>query len=157
MRAYADSSFILRLVTSETDSPAAIGEYRRHGMPALFFHWLHRLEIRNAVLQRAFHQRRSAVASDRARVARERDTALARLDRFLARRTLIDVPLEAEVVGEQALALSTAHTERIGARTIDILHVASALALETELFFTTDERQAQLARTVGLKVTQPSP
>ena len=29
MRAYADSSFIIRLVTAEADSEAAAGEYRR--------------------------------------------------------------------------------------------------------------------------------
>ena len=54
MRAYADSSFILRLVTAEADSQAAIGEYRRIGLPALFLLPLHALEVRNAILQRAF-------------------------------------------------------------------------------------------------------
>jgi len=59
MRAYADSSFILRLVTAEADSEEVIAEYRRIGKPPLFFLPLHALEVRNAILQRAFHQRRS--------------------------------------------------------------------------------------------------
>ena len=36
MRAYADSSFILRLVTPEADSESVIAEYRRVGLPCLF-------------------------------------------------------------------------------------------------------------------------
>ena len=36
--------------------------------------------------------------------------------------------------------------------TLDTLHVASALQLGAERFFTFDERQANLARAVGLKV-----
>jgi hypothetical protein len=53
VRAYADSSFILRLVTGEADSPQTIAEYRRPGSPKLFFVPLHALEVRNAILQRA--------------------------------------------------------------------------------------------------------
>jgi hypothetical protein len=37
-----------------------------------------------------------------------------------------------------------------------LLHVASALTLECELFLTTDDRQAQLARAEGLKVVRPT-
>ena len=36
MRIYAASSFIIRLVTGEVDSPEAIAEYRRLGSPKLF-------------------------------------------------------------------------------------------------------------------------
>lgn len=84
MRAYADSSFILRLVTGEADSPQVIAEYRHLGMPKLFYLPLHALEIRNAILQRVFHQRRSITSGERAQVARERDAALARLGHLLA-------------------------------------------------------------------------
>jgi ADP-heptose:LPS heptosyltransferase len=52
----------------------------------------------------------------------------------------------------RAANLSTAYTERLGARSIDLLHVASALTLESELFLTTDARQSHLAKAVGLKV-----
>ncbi|HXP61622.1 MAG TPA: hypothetical protein VN829_14085 [Dongiaceae bacterium] len=152
MRAYADSSFILRLVTGETDSPVAIAEYRRLGSPKLFFLPLHALEVRNAILQRAFHQRRSISSGERRQVARERDAALARLEHLLARRALLDVTLDMEAAITLAANLSSAHTERLGARAIDLLHVAGALTLESELFLTTDERQARLANAEGLKV-----
>jgi len=152
MRTYADSSFILRLVTGESDSPATIAEYRRLGTPRLFFLPLHALEVRNAIFQRAFHQRRSISSGERQHVARERDTALACLERLIARRALLDVTMDMDAATTRAAILSTTHTERLGARAIDLLHVASALTLESELFLTTDARQANLAKAEGLKV-----
>ena len=152
MRTYADSSFILRLLTGEADSPQVIAEYRRLGAPKLFFLPLHALEVRNAILQRAFHQRRSAASGERAQVARERDAALARLEHLLTRRALLDVALDLDAVIARAAKLSGAHAERIGARAIDLLHVAGALALESEQFLTMDSRQAQLAKCEGMKV-----
>ncbi len=152
MRTYADSSLILRLVTGENDSPEAIAEYRRHGSPKLFFLPLHALEVRNAILQRAFHQRRSISSGERQHVARERDTALTRLERLIARGALLDVTLDMDAAMTRAVILSAAHTERLGARAIDLLHVASALSLESEMFLTTDARQAHLAKAEGLEV-----
>jgi hypothetical protein len=101
---------------------------RRLDYPRLFFLPLHALEVRNAILQRAFHQQ------------------------YLSRRALLDVTLDMDIAFARAAKLSTAHTERLGARAIDLLHVASALSLESELFLTTDTRQARLAKAEGLKV-----
>ena len=157
MRAYADSSFILRLITGEVDSLATIVEYRRLGSPKLFFLPLHALEVRNAILQRAFHQRRSITSSERRHVARERDTALSRLEHLVARRALLEVTLDMDDAIAQAAKLSSAHAERLGARAIDLLHVASALRLESEVFLTTDARQAQLAKAEGLEVALVAP
>jgi predicted nucleic acid-binding protein len=151
MRTYADSSFILRLITGEADSPQVIAEYRRLRAPKLFFLPLHALEVRNAILQRAFHQRHSAVSGERAQIARKRDAALSRLEN-LGKRAFLDVAADPDTVIARAARLSSAHTERLGARAIDLLHVAGALTLESELFLTTDGRQAQLARAEGMKV-----
>lgn len=152
MRAYADSSFILRLITAEADSAATIAEYRLRGKPALVFLPLHALEVRNAILQRAFHERRSIASGHRQQIARERDAALGRLECLIDRRTLLDATLDTDAALARAALLATAHTERLGARAIDLLHVACALTLESELFLTTDARQAQLAKAEGLKV-----
>jgi hypothetical protein len=91
-------------------------------------------------------------SGERAQIVRERDAAFARLEHLLAKRALLDVALDSEAISGRALQLSSAHTERIGARAIDLLHVAGALLLESELFLTTDTRQAQLARSEGMKV-----
>lgn len=152
MRTYADSSFILRLVTGEADSPQVIAEYRRLQSPKLFFLPLHILEVRNAILQRAFFLRRSVAAGERGQVARERDAALSRLEHLAVRHTLQHVALDWDAVASRAARLADTHTERIGARAIDLLHVAGALLLESEQFLTTDARQAQLAKAEGMKV-----
>lgn len=152
MRAYADSSFILRLVTCEADSPQVIAEYRRLGSPKLFYLSLHALEVGNAILQRAFHERRSLPSTERAHITRERDASLGRLEHLIARGTLLDIALDVDAATTRAVKLSKAYTERLCPRAVDLLHVASALALKSELFLTTDFRQAQLARAEGLTV-----
>jgi predicted nucleic acid-binding protein len=152
MRTYADTSFLLKLLSQESDSDVVVAEYRRLGVPSLFFLPLHALEVRNAILQRAFHQRRSISAGERQLVARARDAAFARLQHYLTRRALLDVAMDMDAALALATKLSRAHTERLGARAIDLLHVASALTLESEQFLTTDARQAQLAKAEGLKV-----
>jgi hypothetical protein len=47
--------------------------------------------------------------------------------------------------------LARRYAASIGARSLDILHVAAALALDVEHFVTADRRQAALAKAVGLK------
>lgn len=152
MRAYADSSFILRLITTEPGSSETIAEYRHLGKPPLFFLPLHGLEVRNSILQRAFHQRRSNLSGERRHVARERDAAFDRSKHLIGRRTLLEVTVDMEAIISRAAKLSASHTERIGTRAIDLFHVAAALMLESELFLTTDARQEDLAKAEGLKV-----
>ena len=57
MKAYADTSFLVKLVTREPGSQEAMAEFRRLGLPRLIFLPLHGLEAANAVRQRAFHLR----------------------------------------------------------------------------------------------------
>ena len=75
-----------------------------------------------------------------------------RLERFVARRALLEVTVDMETAIVGAVRLSNAHSEHVGARAIDLVHVSSALILESELFLTTDARQAQLAKAEGLEV-----
>lgn len=51
-----------------------------------------------------------------------------------------------------AVELSRKHTGPIGSKSLDILHVASAMAMATDHFLTFDDRQARLAALAGLKV-----
>jgi predicted nucleic acid-binding protein len=55
---------------------------------------------------------------------------------------------------ERAADLSREPTPKLGTRTLDVLHVASALVLGSRSFVTYDERQAALAKAVRLRVTQ---
>jgi hypothetical protein len=52
----------------------------------------------------------------------------------------------------EAERLSAVHTEKLGARSLDILHVSSALVLGYSVFLTFDRRQIALANATGMKV-----
>ncbi len=51
-----------------------------------------------------------------------------------------------------ALQISGRSTPTFGTRTLDLLHVASAVILQTENFYTFDRKQGELARSEGLVV-----
>ena len=53
---------------------------------------------------------------------------------------------------QEALQLVRTHTAIIGCRTLDVLHVASALLLKTPQFITYDPRQQLLAEAAGLRI-----
>ena len=55
----------------------------------------------------------------------------------------------------RAAELSRAHTPTLGTRTLDVLHVSSALVLDCRVFVTYDDRQAKLAKVVGLRILCP--
>jgi predicted nucleic acid-binding protein len=51
----------------------------------------------------------------------------------------------------RSLELSKNHTKTIGSRSLDVIHVASALSMGADRFFTFDEKQSQLAAAAGLQ------
>ena len=83
------------------------------------------------------------------------DAALADLETDLAegRLTLAEIPWRHAL--DRARELSLLHTPALGTRTLDVLHVASALVVHCRRFVTYDLRQAALAKVVGLQVTAP--
>jgi predicted nucleic acid-binding protein len=62
------------------------------------------------------------------------------------RRERIEAAPEIEAKGRPA---------KLGTRSLDVLHIASALELELRIFVTHDSRQEALARAVGLKTLAP--
>jgi len=60
-----------------------------------------------------------------------------------------DLPPE---VWARARELARRHSPRLGCRVLDTLHVASALVLQVQEFYTFDRDQATLARAAGLQV-----
>ena len=64
--------------------------------------------------------------------------------------TSVDLPIRAwRVCSDLALQFSFS----LGTRTLDSLHVACALELNADKFWTFDDRQARLAEAVGLDTT----
>ena len=152
MRAYADSSYLVRLIGKEARSEEAISEYRRLGLPRLYYLPLHSLEVENAIRQRVHHQKQTLPSRERRQIMRQRDEVISRLSRLLARKHFLEVMIDWDATVTRARKLSEGYTEQFGARSFDLLHVAFALELKCEVFFTTDSRQAQIARAEGLKV-----
>jgi hypothetical protein len=83
------------------------------------------------------------------------DAALNDVDDDLAtgRLRLVDIPWRRTL--QRTAHLSQVHTPKLGTRTLDVLHVASALELECRILVTYDARQAMLAKAVGLRTTKP--
>ena len=153
MKAYADTSFLVKLLVPEPGTAKAAADYRSLGRPPVFFLPLHGLEVANAIRQRSFHQRHSTPSSDRHAVKRELDTSLALLQKYISRRAFIEISHDMDTAIDLARSLSAKHTERLGCRGFDLLHVALALELECEAFLTSDRIQGALARAEGLKIT----
>lgn len=57
---------------------------------------------------------------------------------------------------KRAGELSRQHTCAFGTRSLDVLHVASALELGLRRFVSFDERQQKLAQAAGLRVVRPA-
>lgn len=150
---YADSSFLLRLLSNEAGSTDAVAHFRRLGRPVLAFSPLHEVEVRNALRAKAFTEKQTLPASKRASVDRDLAGWESRLERFLTRGIFATVDVDWSGAVAAALRLSNKHTLRLGTRAYDILHVAFALELHCGVFVTCDIRQAALAKSSGLKVT----
>jgi predicted nucleic acid-binding protein len=138
---YADSSFIVSLYLTNIHSAEA--QRRMSGHPRLWLTPLHRAEWTHAVAQGVF---RGAISNDEAR----QFYAAFEDDRRAGLWLEVDLP---ETAFEGAIDLARRHGGRMGSRTLDSLHVASALKLGAKRFWTFDERQAALVRAEGLKTS----
>lgn len=152
MRIYADTSFLVKLITEEADSDEARAEFRHLDSQRIFYTPLHSLELTNAIRGRAYHKRQNSPPEKRHQILRERDTALTRIQSWLARSWFIPTAVDFGEGFDRARELSEQHTERLGCRGFDLLHVAVALELQCEVFLTSDFVQASLARAEGLDV-----
>ncbi len=102
-----------------------------------------RLELANGICLAAF---RRAISGEAMR------DALASLDEDFSegRYLLVDVLWRAML--RRANEICRAHTATLGCRTLDVLHVATAMELGLRSIVTFDRRQQTLARAAGLRV-----
>jgi predicted nucleic acid-binding protein len=142
MDAFADTGFICPVHAPDANTGPAISWLSTNRNP-LPFTGLHRLEFRNALRLRVFRKEITAV---------QRELSIQAMLSDLAAGVFAHAdPTWADVLSE-AERLSAGHSELIGTRSLDILHVAGALVLGAEQFVTFDTRQATLARAAGLRV-----
>jgi predicted nucleic acid-binding protein len=141
LRVYADTSVFVSFYVNDAHSNEA---RRRIAQPtALLLTPLHRAEWANAIGQHVFRRLISSGEAEAFSIA-------------LAKDRKVGLWLEAgipESAFEISVRLADQYTSRLGTRTLDTLHVASALELGATEFWTFDERQAKLAKAVGLKVS----
>lgn len=142
MSAYADTGLICSLYAPDAHTALAAARMQQQELPISFV-WLHQLEFRNAMRLRTFREEITAAQQEASITAWLADIANGV---FLHREVLLpDLLIEAE-------RLSAGHTERLGARSLDILHVAAALVLGAAEFLSFDKRQSCLAQSAGLNV-----
>jgi len=138
---YADTSFLVSLYTPDTNSARAAGQMRVIKGPI----WLTafgELELTNAFELRLFRRALTAPEIAAARSALRED---------LEGGVFWLKPLPV-VVFEKARQIARKRTASLGTMTLDVLHVASAVALGATAFYTFDRNQSRLAAIEGLRV-----
>jgi len=142
LKSYADTSFLVSLYGSDVNSRAATSLVQEH-RPVFQVTPLGETEFTSAVF--AVPARPGGWAISEARSIEEHFTR----DLQTGVWQWEDFPPE---TWTRARELSHRHGPALGCGTSDALHVASALALAADDFYTFDRDQAKLARAVGLRV-----
>ena len=143
MSATADSSLIVAIYLAEVDSARADAACAAVPPPLLLTDW-HRVEIANA-FQRAVKNTR-ITAAQAAQLWQDftLDIAAGRFE---------IVALDHAAVLARTLELTQKHTATTGTRSLDLIHVATALEIGAVEFLSFDHRQRQAAVAEGLNVT----
>lgn len=143
---YADPSALLKLYLNEPES-RVMATWRAKIRAPLWVTHHGRLELTNGIGLAAY---RGIVA------AAICDAALAALDHDFAQGLYVQADLLWRATLKRASDISREFTRDIGCRSLDVLHVASALELGLRSFVTFDARQKQLARAVKLRLIVPA-
>jgi predicted nucleic acid-binding protein len=138
---YADTSVLVSLYTLDANSTRAAALMKEIQEP-VFLTPFGELELTNALELRVFRRELTAAQRDAARLVFRQDIAAG---------VYLLKPMPTAVF-ETAQRIARARTAKLGVRTLDILHVASALVFEASRFHTFDVRQEELASQAGLKI-----
>ncbi len=148
MSAFADTSFLCALHVPLSHSPRAIAWYEK-SREQVIVAGLVPYEFRQSVRLQIFRHRTDRTAGFDAKTGM---TAISQFDANLRTTSFSVVPVEWADVLDLAENLSSRFTDMQGHRSLDILHVATALHLRIRRFLTFDERQHKLAQAAGLIV-----
>jgi predicted nucleic acid-binding protein len=139
---YADTSFLVSLYVQDANTARAVVAVES-GTTPLVFTPLIRHELRNALRLCVFRRQITAA---------QRESALHDMEADAEAGVLHVAPVDWPKAFTHAERLGRMHSEALGTRGMDVLHVACALALRAKRFATYDERQRQLAELAGLEV-----
>ena len=154
MKPYADTNFLTRLyllLPGTSEAAQEMDRLRNNGKEALPITWHHRLETINAFQLLVFS---SGLSPHQPRVTAEQAAAAhANFRSDLSKPTFFrQAPLILGELEHQFEELALRHTARHGFRTYDLLHVASALVLKCDAFWSFDGKASKLAALEGLKI-----
>jgi predicted nucleic acid-binding protein len=103
----------------------------------------HELELINAIHLKQF---RTEITSDETRLI------MSRFEEHEINGIYYRPMLDWSAIFIHAIELSKKHSASIGSRSLDILHVASALSIGADRFLTLEDRQTRLAALAGLRI-----
>ncbi|MGB9204105.1 MAG: type II toxin-antitoxin system VapC family toxin [Terriglobales bacterium] len=141
MKIYADSSFLVSLYSADANWPAASRTMAASKGECLTTP-LGELEVVNAFGLRVFRKEVSVAQAQSSLLDFEKDLR----DGILQLREISDP------IFQRARQLSRQTTAKLGTRTAELLHVAAALELGADSFYSFDQQQRKLARAVRLKL-----
>jgi predicted nucleic acid-binding protein len=139
---YVDTSVLFSLYVPDANSARA-DAWRQANPAPIEFHGFHRIELRNAMSLAVFQQRLTLA---------EAQAAWTQVQEDLKAGVLVSKPDLWGKTVQEAEALATHHTPTTGSRSLDVLHVAAALASGATEFCTFDARQAKLVSLAGMLV-----
>lgn len=151
MKPYADTNFFTRvyLPLPESERADRLFDWAQRSEASLLpVTWLHRMELTNAFQLSVWLGRQGGhprIAAQHAAVAQHNFEDDLAAETFLVAETVAISALQ--TLFEQ---MAARHTAKHGFRTYDILHVASALLLGCDHFFSFDARASKLAQIEGL-------
>jgi predicted nucleic acid-binding protein len=137
---YPDTSFLFSRYLADRHSPEV--DRRMLVRPRVYVTPFHRAELANALFQWAFRGKISDSEAQLAYANFEQDCSMG----------VWTVTSQPEQAFSTCVALARRHVASLGARTLDTLHVAAALELRADRFWTFDERQGGMAKVAGLTV-----
>lgn len=139
---YADTSFLVSYYVTDANSDRATAAVDS-AVESFVFTTLHRLEIRNALELAVFRKRLTSAQAA---------AAWADVVRDVRAKLLMPVAVDWNPALRLAAQIAAKHTASVGARSLDIVHVAAVRRLEIGRFYTFDGRQIAVGRQVGLRV-----
>ncbi len=142
MSAYADTSFLFSVYVADSNSSKALGLLKIAAPLPWLATAFTQFELENAIHQ--FQFRQELTSSDT-------KSSIAALRRDVADSLFNIKPFSAEML-DRASLISARRTPAVGCRALDVLHVACAIMLEANDFYTFDQRQARVAAAEGLAV-----
>lgn len=139
---YVDTSVLVSLYVKEAYSRQASDWIRANNeaIPTTVFHGL---EFTNAIQSKLYRKE----ISDK-----QAGKVLKRFNDHEKEGIFYMPPINWADVFSLTLDLSNNYTKSTGSRSLDIIHVASALTMGADRFFTFDTKQSQLASTAGIQI-----